>query len=88
MVYVLDVLTAIVAESGVWMLSTWWWKGKFALFQEWKHGGSRWTVVQRIITSNHVSHDNQWSRHFIDERRGFHAETAQSSLTVFLKIVM
>ena len=65
-----------------------WWKGKFALFQEWKYGGSRWTVVQKIITSNHASHDNQWSRRFIDERRGFHAETAQSSLTVFLKIVM
>ena len=32
--------------------------------------------------------DNQWARAFIDRGRGLHAETAQSALTVTLKLVM
>ena len=32
--------------------------------------------------------DNQWERAFINGRRGLHAETAQSALTVILKLVI
>ena len=31
---------------------------------------------------------NQWARAFTDGGRGLHAETAQSALTVILKLVM
>ena len=50
--------------------------------------GVRWTVVQRLTTPNLTSLGNQWSRDFIAERRGLHAETAQSDLIFFLKLVM
>ena len=32
--------------------------------------------------------DNQWARAFIDRGRGLHTETAQSALTVTLKLVL
>ena len=51
-----------------------WWKGKFALF--WRPATGGWTP------------DNQWARAFIDRGRGLHAETAQSALTVILKLVI
>ena len=34
------------------------------------------------------ANDNPWARAFIDGGRGFHAETAQSSLKVILKLVI
>ena len=36
----------------------------------------------------HPHPDNQWARTFIGWRRGLHAETAQSALTVILKLVI
>ena len=49
--------------------------------------GNQWggrTPVQRPTPPR----DNQWARDFIDGRRGLRAETAQSALTVILKLVM
>ena len=46
--------------------------------------GGGWTPVQRPTPPA----DNQWARAFIDGGRGLHAETAQSALTVILKLVM
>ena len=40
------------------------------------------TPVQRLTPST----DNQWTRAFIDGRRGLHAKTVQSALIVILKL--
>ena len=59
-----------------------WWKGKFALFQpapkgEGRHLSKGWLPLT----------GNQGARTLIDRKRGLHAETAQSSLTVIFKFV-
>ena len=63
-----------------------WWKGKFALF--WMPatglGGGRADSCPKADSLT----DNQGARAFIDGGRGLRAETAQSALTVVLKLVM
>ena len=59
-----------------------WWEGKFALFQpapkgEGRHLSKGWLPLT----------GNQGARALIDRKRGLHAETAQSSLTVIFKFV-
>ena len=46
--------------------------------------GNRHTCVQRLV----LPANNQWSRAFIGRGRGLQAETAQSALTVILKLVI
>ena len=52
-------------------------------------GKGGWVSIQRP-TLPHLSPlpENQWARAFIDRERGLHAETAQSVLTVILKLVI
>ena len=47
-------------------------------------GRGRPIFVQRLTTRT----DHQWARTFTDERRELHAKTAQSALTVILKLVI
>ena len=81
-------------DFGVWLLATQkpinrpgWWKGKFALFPmsapatgegEGIHLSKGW--LPALATSG--------ARAFINRRRGFHAEIAQLSLTVILKLAI
>ena len=71
-----------------------WWRGKFALFQMPPTWGEGWTSVQRPTpptTTTHTrthTHSNRGARAFIDRRRGLHAETAQSALTVIFRLVI
>ena len=48
----------------------------------WGRGG--WTSVQRLTPRT----GNQWARAFIENRRGLHAKTAQSALTVIFRLVI
>ena len=47
-------------------------------------GGGGQTSVQRLTLPT----GNQWARAFIESRRGLHAETAQSALTVIFTLVI
>ena len=78
-----------VTASGVQLLTAQkpinrqgWWKGKFALFWMPATGGGHLSKGWICIT------DNQWARAFIDGGTGLHVETAQSSLTGILKLVI
>ena len=81
-----------VTESGVRLLAAQkpikkqgWWKGKFALFWIPATGGGE---GRRLSEGWLPPTDSQWARAFIDRGRGLHAITAQSALTVILKLVM
>ena len=48
-----------------------------------------WVSIQRpTLPRLSPLPENQWARAFIDRERGLHAETAQSVLTVILKLVI
>ena len=49
----------------------------------WAGGG--WAPVQRLTAS---SLDNEWTRPFTDRGRGLCVETAESAMTVILKLVI
>ena len=52
--------------------------------------GGGWTSVQRPTPPHPPphTHSNRGARAFIDRRRGLHAETAQSALTVIFRLVI
>ena len=58
----------------------------FGGWQPWGEGGP--TAVQTLIPSAHPPPENQGARAFTERGRGLHAETAQSALTVILKLVI
>ena len=60
-----------------------WWEGKFVLLWMLAIGGGMWTPVQRLTPYP----DNQCLRASVDREREFQSETAQSALTVILKLV-
>ena len=80
-----------VTKSGVQQLGSLkpikrqgWWKGKFALFRRpMGRGGGKdcWPKADFPPTND------LWARVFIGGGRGLHAETAQSTLSVILKLV-
>ena len=84
----------VVTETGVQLLATQkpvkrlnWWKGKLALF--WMpatQGRGRVDTYPEAVSP--PIHDNQWARAFIARWRRLHVETAQSALTVILKLVI
>ena len=94
----------IVTESGVRLLAaqkplkrSGWWKGKFALFQTLATEGVGGWRADTCPKANPppspprppaTSRNNQGARAFIDGGRGLHAETAQSALTVILKLII
>ena len=49
-----------------------------------EYGWRGWFRVRRPTPAI----DNQWARAYIDEARGLHAEISQSTLTIFLNLVM
>ena len=51
---------------------------------DWGWGGEGGQLSKGQLPST----DNQWVRAFIDRGRGLHAETAHSSVTVILKLVI
>ena len=51
---------------------------------DWGWGGEGGQLSKGQLPST----DDQWARAFIDRGRGLHAETAHSSLTVILKVVI
>ena len=57
----------------------------FGGWQPWGEGGP--TAVQMLIPFAHPPPENQGARAFTERGRGLHAETAQSALTVILKLV-
>ena len=57
----------------------------FGGWQPWGGGGP--TAVQMLIPSAHPPPENQGARAFTERGRGLHAETAQSALTVTLRLV-
>ena len=79
-----------VSKSGVQLLPVLkpikrpgWWKERLALFQR---PAVRWG---RLLSKGWLAPaDNQWARTFIDGGSGLRAETAQSDLTVILKLVI
>ena len=48
--------------------------------------GGGWTSVRKLTLP--PPHQNQWARAFIGGGKGLHVETAQSALTVILKLVI
>ena len=50
--------------------------------------GGGWTSVQRLTPTRPPTRATSGARAFIDRRRGLHAETAQSALTVIFKLVI
>ena len=60
-----------------------WWKGKFAVFQMRATGGW-WHLSKGQLPLT----ESQWGRAFIGWKRGLHAETVQSALTVIFKLVI
>ena len=66
-----------------------WWKGKVCFILEAGNlgvGGGQMSVQR--LTPPTAPPDNQGARAFIDRGRRLQAETAQSALTVILKLVM
>ena len=63
-----------------------WWKGKFALFWMLVTGGEG--RADTCPKANSPTTDNQGARAFIDGGRWLHVKTAQSALTVILKLVI
>ena len=61
-----------------------WWEGKFVLLWMLAIGGGMWTPVQRLTPYP----DNQCLRASVDREREFQSETAQSALTVILKLII
>ena len=61
-----------------------WWEGKFALFQMLAAGGEG----RRLSKGQLSATDNRGPRACIGRGRGLHAETAQSALTVILKLII
>ena len=58
-----------------------------------RDAGNAWDGADRLLSKGQLfppphPTDNQWARASTCERRGLHAETAQSVLTVFLKMVI
>ena len=51
------------------------------------NGGGEWDMGGLLSKGQLPTTDNQWARAFIDGRRGLYVETAQSTLTVILKLV-
>ena len=90
-------IAVTVTECGVWLLAAQkpikrqgWWKGKFALFWRPTTGGvdGGWRVDSSPKAASPTPTASQGARAFIGGGRGLHVETAQSALTVFLKLVM
>ena len=86
----------MLLKAGVWLLATQklmkrqgWWKGKFALFWMLATGVGAGSVNSCPKANPfQLLGDNQWARAFIDKGRRLHAETAQSALTVILKLII
>ena len=88
----------IVTESGVRLLATQkpikrpgWWKGNCFILDAGNRGMGRVDACPKADstpTPTPTPRDNQWATAFIDRGRGPHAETAQSALTVILKLVI
>ena len=80
---------------GVWLLTTQkpikrqvGGKESLLYFGGWQPGWAGHTDSCPKMDSLHPDTDNQGARAFIDGGRGLRAETAQSALTVVLKLVM
>ena len=90
--------TPSVTESGVWLLAAQ--KpikrqagGKESLLyfgcRQWRlWGEGTCRPCPKANSPFPLPPNKQWTRAFIDRRRGLHAETAQSALTVILKLVI
>ena len=88
---------SVVIESGVRLLAApkpvkrqGWWKGKFALLRRLaaKAGGRGELLSKGRLDSPPLTVSGQEFQGCIGGGRGLHAETAQSALTVILKLVM
>ena len=92
---------SIVTDNGVLLLAAQkpkkrpsWWKEKFTLF--WMSATAVGVGDGRSGEMIHLSKDqylphffyNQWTRVFVGLGRELHAETAQSALTVILKLII